>query len=59
MPQDWTSVEFKSNPKSTIPMTWYGENLWRVELKSTSIGEGAQICATDFSGNKKCITVKE
>jgi hypothetical protein len=58
MPQDWASIEFKADSKSRpVPMTWYGENLWKVELKNTSTIKGGQICATDYCGNKKCVFV--
>jgi hypothetical protein len=58
MPQDWTSIEFKADSKSNpLPMTWYGENLWTVELTNTATIKDGQICATDYCGNKKCVFV--
>lgn len=58
MPQDWRSIELIPTEKSkSIPMTWYGENLWEAEfptIKTNSV----KICATDYCGNRKCIQVK-
>ncbi len=34
-----------------VPMTWYGEMLWRAELPSAASYE---VCATDRQGNKTC-----
>lgn len=60
MPQDWSAVEFKATSTSkSIPMQWYGEYLWKVELQSTSPIKDGQICATDYCGNKKCVFIKE
>ena len=39
-----------------IPMTWYGEQLWRANAPAQ---QGAyEICATDFAGNESCATAK-
>ena len=57
MPQDWKSVDFVVGDQ-TIPMTWYGENLWSISVdKNQSIG-GASICATDYCDNKSCIILE-
>jgi hypothetical protein len=53
MPQDWRSVELVST-QATVPLKWYGENLWKVNLKSTTQVTSWQICATDAAGNKSC-----
>jgi hypothetical protein len=59
MPQDWRSIEVIPNEKSNpIPMSWYGENLWKVELSNATLMHGAKICATDYCGNKQCIPIK-
>jgi FG-GAP-like repeat len=59
MPQDWAAVEFRPDSKARpVPMTWYGENLWKVELRE-GLGPDAQLCATDYCGNTKCVAVKE
>ncbi|MCK5443002.1 MAG: VCBS repeat-containing protein [Maribacter sp.] len=58
MPQDWSTVDLILNEESTpIPMTWYGENLWKVVFPYTINAGNAKICATDYCGNKSCIRV--
>jgi hypothetical protein len=59
MPQDWQSVEVIAGKKSkSTAMTWYGENLWIVEIPSLTKGETMKLCATDYCGNKTCIDVQ-
>jgi hypothetical protein len=36
-----------------VPMTWYGEMLWRAQVPSAASYE---VCATDRRGNKACAT---
>jgi hypothetical protein len=57
MPQDWKSVELVSNATS-IPLKWYGENLWKATLKDESKSSTWEICATDAAGNKTCKELK-
>ncbi len=35
------------------PMTWYGENLFRVSLPEGAAG--VEVCATDAAGNEACV----
>lgn len=59
MPQDWTSVEFYPDSKSKpLSMTWYGENLWRILLSEGSSPDDGRICATDYAGNMRCVSIK-
>lgn len=53
MPQDWKAVELVSKT-SRLPLTWYGENLWKVNLKIEDQSSDWQICATDAAGNQTC-----
>jgi hypothetical protein len=53
MPQDWKSVELVSNAAS-VPLKWYGENLWKGSLNDEHLSSKWQICATDAAGNKTC-----
>jgi hypothetical protein len=39
-----------------IPMTWYGEQLWRANAPAQQ-GE-YEVCATDFAGNETCAKAK-
>lgn len=57
MPQDWKSVELVSNATS-IPLKWYGENLWKATLEDESKSSTWEICATDAEGNKTCKELK-
>jgi hypothetical protein len=57
MPQDWSSVHLKIDGQRSVPMTWYGENLWVATL-SDRAPENVEICATDYSGNRECVRVK-
>ena len=60
MPQDFSSIEFKADAKSNaVAMSWYGENLWRTEVDFSSPVTAGQLCAIDYAGNKKCVTVAE
>jgi hypothetical protein len=60
MPQDWNSVELILNEKSKrISMTWYGENLWVASFSNTLEVNEMRICATDYSGNKTCLPIKQ
>ncbi|MFT6842249.1 MAG: hypothetical protein ACJASR_001015 [Psychroserpens sp.] len=59
MPQDWNSVELILDKKSKpISMTWYGENLWVASFSNILEVNKMKICATDYSGNKECISIK-
>jgi hypothetical protein len=59
MPQDWKSIFVVFNEKrDSIPMTWYGENLWVADLEMKYKATDLEICATDYSGNKACKQVK-
>ena len=57
MPQDWESVVLFVNDQA-VPLTWYGENLWKATVQNKMKSDRWQICATDYAGNKNCITVK-
>ena len=60
MPQDFSSIEFKADAKSkAVAMSWYGENLWRTEVDFLGPVTAGQLCAIDYAGNKKCVTVAE
>jgi hypothetical protein len=58
MPHDWQSVELRwteGEEAISVPMTWYGEYLWRGEFTPSSSGSGEYVvCATDVSGNQTC-----
>lgn len=59
MPQDWTSIDLTIDEESApIQMTWYGENLWYAEIPNDLAAEQAQLCATDYAGNKNCRTIQ-
>lgn len=59
MPQDWTSVELGyGNKEDSVPMTWYGENLWCATIKAKQGIGNLRICATDYSGNEACRQIK-
>ncbi len=57
MPQDWKSVELVSNGE-TVPLKWYGENLWKASLKNQNLTSKWEVCATDAAGNKTCNSLK-
>ena len=58
MPLDWQSVTLRwtdGQQTQSVPMTWYGEYLWRAELTPDEAGRLTyQICATDAAGNEAC-----
>lgn len=60
MPQDWNSINVvlkKSN--RSIPMIWYGENLWSVTFPEVLIEDSSMsICAVDYCENKTCLTIE-
>jgi hypothetical protein len=37
-----------------IPMTWYGEMLWRASIPVEAMSSTYQVCATDRQGNMAC-----
>ena len=51
---DFMSVVVRSNGVDT-PMTWYGEQLWRVQ--AASLTAPIEVCATDRANNMACATV--
>lgn len=55
MPHDWQSVEIRLPNGDAVPMTWYGENLFRASLKVPSDADGLQVCAIDAAGNETCV----
>ena len=57
MPQDWSALSLNLSGSEPIPFTWYGENLWKAEVSGNNKSEIAEICATDYSGNKNCIKI--
>lgn len=55
MPQDWQKVYFKTYKGNVeIPLTWYGENLWWVEIPLENEGISGEVCAVDAAGNERC-----
>ena len=56
MPQDWESVVLLVNDQ-IAPLNWYGENLWKATVQNKRKNDRWQICATDYAGNKKCLTI--
>jgi hypothetical protein len=59
MPQDWSSVNLEINGASgPVNMTWYGENLWVASISKTLVKGRINICATDYAGNKECLSIK-
>jgi hypothetical protein len=55
MPHDWQAVEIRFPNGDILPMTWYGENLFRaVHDVPADAGEG-QVCAVDAAGNEACV----
>jgi len=57
MPQDWESVVLIVNDQA-VPLNWYGENLWKATVQNKKKSDRWQICATDYAGNKKCLSIK-
>jgi hypothetical protein len=51
MPQDWQKVYFEGDNGEQIPLTWYGENLWRAQIPGSTSGK---VCAVDAAGNERC-----
>jgi len=54
MPHDWQSVEVRWNGAESVPMTWYGENLFWAPVQITNQDTGVQVCAIDRAGNEAC-----
>jgi len=54
MPRDWQSVEVRWNGAESVPMTWYGENLFWAPVQITNQDTGVQVCAIDRAGNEAC-----
>jgi hypothetical protein len=53
MPQDWNSVNLEfDGAVDSIPMTWYGENLWMASYPNIFTSEKVTISAIDHAGNK-------
>lgn len=60
MPQDWRAVNvFIDEKTEPVAMSWYGENLWIAKIPKTSVYDTLRLCATDYSGNKKCLTLNQ
>jgi hypothetical protein len=55
MPHDWQAVEIRWPNSDRVPMTWYGENLFRAELDIPSEAGALQVCAVDAAGNEACV----
>lgn len=55
MPHDWQAVEIRWPNGDRVPMTWYGENLFRAEHDVPSDAGDAQVCARDAAGNEACV----
>ena len=51
LPDDWTSVVARWDG-GEAPMTWYGENLFRVALPAGA--SAVEVCAVDAAGNEGC-----
>lgn len=49
-PHDWGAVALET-PTGAVPMTWYGEYLWRAPVPTTG---GFRVCASDSAGNRSC-----
>lgn len=57
MPHDFQEVvvELDGGEPTKLPMTWYGEALWRADLGDQALGhDTARVCATDAAGNQTC-----
>ena len=62
MPHDFTAVELEltGGEPTSVPLTWYGEALWRGGYPGAAEGfTGARVCATDAAGNKACSEVHD
>jgi len=60
MPQDWQAISVLADDRADpVPMSWYGENLWVARIPNSSETGRFTICATDHSGNKKCLTLPQ
>jgi hypothetical protein len=60
MPHDWQSVELIIGKKQkSVPMTWYGENLWTAKIAVANENNSMKICAMDYCGNKKCAIINQ
>jgi hypothetical protein len=55
MPHDWEAVEIRLPNGDAVPMTWYGENLFRAELDVPADASELQVCAVDAAGNEACV----
>jgi hypothetical protein len=51
----WQAVEVRWPNGDRVPMTWYGENLFRAEHDVPSDAGAAQVCARDAAGNEACV----
>jgi hypothetical protein len=54
MPHDWTLVEARWDGGGPLPLTWYGENLFRAQLDMPAGATGIRVCAVDAAGNEGC-----
>ena len=50
-PHQWQSIVARVDG-GDVPMTWYGENLFRARLPDGS--SSVEVCATDAAGNEAC-----
>ena len=60
LPTEWQRVEVLyrvMDAPRRVPMTWYGEYLWRADLPPDA--EGLEVCATDGAGNTSCSAVQQ
>ncbi len=59
---DWKSVELRwreDDRDSVLPMTWYGEYLWRATAElGPQPGSDLEICAEDAAGNRSCVRLE-
>ncbi len=52
---DGVVLELLGGEPTALPLTWYGEALWRGEFPGAAAGfTQAQICATDAAGHRAC-----
>src|SRR5207245_8221510 len=58
MPQDFKRVVLRltvdGQVQPDVPMSWYGEGLWRAEVPRPKGAVSYQVCATDAAGNAAC-----
>ena len=54
MPHDWQAVEVRWEGGEPVPMTWYGEHLFRADVTVPAGASGLQVCAIDRAGNETC-----